>query len=70
MEMTKEACQQEKTPFDLSNDFGPLRHSRTWERKKSKNVGTNLCKKLEMKEKISKNVGTCIRNLRWGGETL
>jgi len=47
MVMTKEACQQDKTPFDLSNDFGPLRHSRTWERKKSKNVGT------------------CVRNLRW-----
>ncbi len=45
--MTKEACQQDKTPFDLSNDFGPLRQPRTWERKKSKNVGT------------------CVRNLRW-----
>ncbi len=40
MEMMKEACQEDKTPFDLFNDFGPLRHSRTWERKKSKNVGT------------------------------
>lgn len=29
MEMTKEACQQDKTPFDLSNDFGPLRQPRT-----------------------------------------
>jgi hypothetical protein len=29
MVMTKEACQQDKTPFDLFNDFGPLRHSRT-----------------------------------------
>jgi hypothetical protein len=36
-------------------------------RKKEIKECRNLSKKLEMKEKISKNVGTCIRNLRWGG---
>lgn len=44
MVMTNEACQQDKTPFDLFNDFGPLRHKNL--RKKEIEECRNLYKKL------------------------